>query len=481
MKPDTKFKFGEWLPDLPDLDNPGLLEALNVLSYSGAYIPYIPYNGTGSTITGLVAASGFRSGNYLVTGPPISSASNVYIASYDGTSSYLQGGTTLSSLSNLTGPTLVEDPCWCMCQLNNYIIAASINNNPQFTTTGITLVAFAKLTGTYGDAPKAKVVGVFNQFVILGNLPSLGTNYLRWSGINAPLDWPTPGSAQAIAEQSGEQYLDSSLGDIEGIANGDQWAVVMCQAGVVRVTYLGGQTVFQFDTIYRGITLVGPNAWVKVGPLIYMMGRGALLVTDGTSVQSIGYGKVEQWLSSTADWNYTNGFSCAYDPLTKNIRWTFSASNSGICNTWLAYNVVEKRFTHGADAIQQFVRQDDSLIAIGNVLEMIGVDRHTGNFTGTIGNARITTAESEFFPGKRAIVTAVTPEITGTTSVSVKIGSRTKQSASVVFTASVTPDPFTGDSNFYVDDRYHRAQIDITGNFTQATGGTFDAQTSSAF
>ncbi len=34
-----KLEFGPWLPDLPDLDNPGCVEAKNCLPINGAYTP----------------------------------------------------------------------------------------------------------------------------------------------------------------------------------------------------------------------------------------------------------------------------------------------------------------------------------------------------------------------------------------------------------------------------------------------------------
>lgn len=78
----TAFSFGEWLPDLPDLGNPGLTEALNVLPVSSSYTPFLPLSAiagatlpaqpigaiypitaSGSTTVGITSASG-------ILGPP---------------------------------------------------------------------------------------------------------------------------------------------------------------------------------------------------------------------------------------------------------------------------------------------------------------------------------------------------------------------------------------------------------------------------
>jgi hypothetical protein len=42
----TAFSFGEWLPDLPDLGNPGLTVATNVIPVTGGYQPFLPLSPT---------------------------------------------------------------------------------------------------------------------------------------------------------------------------------------------------------------------------------------------------------------------------------------------------------------------------------------------------------------------------------------------------------------------------------------------------
>lgn len=479
MKPDTRFKFGEWLPDQPDLDNPGVIEARNVLVSGGTYGPYKPLSVSGSPINGPLPVSALR-----VSG---SGQSSLYVAGIGGGSSYLSAaagaGGTWTNVTPVGG--LTTSNTWSMTQYRQYCIVTSgaATDRPQYSQ--MPLGVFSKLTGTYGDAPLAKVCGTIGQFVFLGNLPGAGGGFgstmLQWSGIDAPFNWPTPNTADAIAQQSGQQFLDYNLGAIEAICPGDQWAVVLCDGGIVRLTYIGGQVVFQFDPIYRAPTALGPNCWAKVAGLIYCVGAAGFLVTDGTTAVQIGDGKIDRWFQSNADFAYPWNFSCGVDYTRKIIYWTFPLlGNSGVPNHWVAYNYLEKRFTHGDDTVQTYVRGEEAWVAQYGLQGFVAAGT-VGTFTGTAGSASFVTPEAEFFPGKRSVVTAVTPQVTGTTSLTVKLGSRSKQTDSVVFTPAVAPDPFTGDSNFFVDNRYHRAEIDITGNFTQAMGGTFDAQPSSAF
>lgn len=476
MRPSAKFKFGAWLPDQPDLDNPGLIEANNTVFRDGSYGPYKPFAVTGGSVDTTHAIAAFRASG--------SGASNLYVAGSDGFQSYLDGGAGAgNTLTNLTGPGLFPSDYWSFTQYGATVIATNGRDHPQYNP--LTLGPFAKLTGTFGDAPIARVVGTVGQFVVLGNLPGAGPGFgatmLQWSGIDAPFDWPTPTSASAIAEQSGSQFLDYRLGSIEAVCEGDQWAVVLLDGGVVRMTYQGGGTVFQFDTIHRGPAAICPNAWVKVSGNVYFISAVGILLTDGTQVVAIGDGKVDRWFMKNADFTFPWAFSAGVDYKAKVIFWTFPLTgNSGVPNAWIAYNYKEDRFTHGTDSVKVFVRGEEAWVALYGHQAFSNAG-NIGNFFGTPGTAVFTSPEVELNPGGRTLVQGVMPQVSGSSPVvTVRVGSRNGQGDAVAFSSVQSPDSFTQSANFLVDSRYHRAEISIAGDFTQALGGEFDAQPSSS-
>lgn len=477
-KPDTKFKFGEWLPDQPDLDNPGLTECLNVIRVNATYQPYKPLVTSGTALPGVVQRA-FRargSGTINTLGEIYAAISSVV----SGNRLYVQP--PAGTFTDVTGPTLASDERVSLLQYNEVVIAVSAASNPQYRTLGApTSTHFAKLTGPYGDAPQSVCGNVVGQFVVLG-ATSTAPYTVQWSGINAPFNWPTPNSADAIAQQSGIQYLDSSLGSVVGITQGDQWGLILTEGGIVRMTYVGGQVVFQFDTIWKAPG-PGQNGWVRVGGKIYFWTAAGFFVCDGVTVTPIGLGKVDQYYLTKLSNNSTLGIHAGVDYINKLIYWTLPTSGTSGDTSLevLAYNYLENRWTHAADTLRCFVDEEESTMTNYRGPFAFGNDSKLGEQTGTPGTATFTTAEAEFNPGKRAIVTSVTPQVTGTNSYTVKVGSRTFQSQSVSYTAAISPDPFTGDCNCFVDDRYHRAEIDIVGNFNQAMGGEFDAQPSSVF
>lgn len=478
MKPDGKIKFGEWLPDQPDLDNPGATEARNVIPVSGNYQPYPPMVNTGSAVTGTpLAALRGRGFNTVATN------GNLYVV----TSSkiYLATGTLPGTFDDVT-PGSWSATFASMAQYGENMFITGDPGVPQFAALSLagSPPAFATLTGTYGNAPGSAIVGTVGQFVVLGNgtsstLPGYG---IQWSIIDSPTDWPTPGSAPAIAGQSGRQLMDAALGTVWGISRGDQWGLVLMDGGIVRMTYTSNPgTVFQFDTVYRGPGPSFPGWWIKVGSFVYFFSPAGFFSTDGVNVTPIGRNKVDQYYLSNLDSANLRSINCGVDYKNRLIYWTLPKSgDSGAPQESVVYNYEENRWTHVFDTVRIYVRGEESVVLqIG--VQVFGNNSKVGTLTGTAGSAILATPEFEANPGKQAFLSSVTPQISGSPTVSARIGSRRLQSDAITYTAAISPDAITGDCNCVVDARYHRAEVTVTGAFTDAIGLEYDIDGSSEF
>lgn len=478
MKAPGKFKFGEWLPDLPALDNPGLTECKNILKFGHIYEPYFALSGAGFTPGSATAINGARRWTGLY-------GTAVYVSIVSGGHNKLYVGTgSGSSWGDVTGSAMgtVANPA-LFAQYNEYVITCNGADITKYVllSGSYGTTAFAQLTGAYGDAPIAGCVGVINQFVLLGNIPSAAPYAVRWSGINAPLNWPTPLTADAIAQQSGIQYLEPDLGTVRGISQGDQWGLILLDGGLVRAIYNGGSTVFGFDTIYRGKGPISESAWIKVGPLVYFASLAGFYSTDGVNVTPIGRNKVDRYFLFALDTGFPNQVRCGVHWTKRLIYWTFAnVGNSGINNEMLIYNIDDGGWTHVFDGVEYFVfGEEPTYSLLGQVEAFENVTHKCGVFNGAIPTAVLTTAEAELNPGGKAFVTGFRPQCGPASAVSVRVGYRDNQGDSVSFSAADTPDAFTGSCNFMIDSRYHRAEISLSGNFAQAIGGEFEAGPSS--
>lgn len=480
-KPANKIKFGDWLPDLPDLDNPGVLEALNVLPVgenAAGYQPYLPLATSGGTFI----TSAILSATALLVNATNNSPL-VYVVTLDSPNGHAYRSS--AAAGSWTDYAPGAGPLYDVVQYNNLVIAA--DGTPGSGTgllqqdTSVSPVNFALISGS----PVAKVLGVVGQFLMAGDIYTGGAvnlNLLQWSAIGAPTNWPTPGSAAAIAAQSGEQFLHLELGAVTGIFGGDQWGVVLQQNGITRMTYVGGAVVWQFDTLSTGIGMDNPHAGVKIGGLVYFCSSRGLYATDGVSVLPIGEEKVNRWfIANIVNTGYLAQARVGVDWTNKLIVWSFAYS-VGVAAPMVIYNFQTGRFAHATDiTVAAMVQKNVASFATLGLLG-IGQDTKLGTFTGTPGTATLTTAEAELNPGGRAFVGGFRPQVSGSSpSVTCRIGSRFRQGDAVTFTGALTPNSITGFADCLVESAYHRAETDITGAFTQALGGEFLSQPAGAF
>lgn len=479
---DGTIYFKEWLPDQPDLNNPGLTDVNNVIPAEGYFEPYRPLEATGNAIGGTPTGG-------IVT---VSESGLTYIyGSSDNT-----GNSQIYEFQtpNWTAKAIAFGPSnngfVDFVQYGNLVIAATKSEQPVALTVGAT--SSFSVIATSGTVPSANVVGAVGQFVVIGDTiwaattgPS-GHNYVHWSAIDDPRNWPVPNSATAIAAQSGAQELPNGLGNVRAIVGGDQYGLVFQQFGITRMTYIGGAAVFQFDLIesrkgawaYRGV--------VNVGALTYFVSDQGFHVTDGVTVKDIGHGKVDKFFIEDLDvqWAQTN-IRGAADFQRKIIYWLYPDDNStnGAPNRIIAYNYAEDRWSKAA-------QEGRALFSGNGVVGGSDPDYKWGplgfttagalaHFSATAGTATLVTAEIEPNSGGYSRTQGIKPHVAATVNaVTVAIGTRNDQITTPSFTSEVTANSRSGFCDFRSEARYHRARVTITGTFNAAQGLEFQVEPS---
>jgi hypothetical protein len=471
----TAFSFGEWLPDLPDLGNPGLTEALNVLpSSGGGYVPFLPLLPSSATLPSQ-ATGGFRviyagGASGLIAG----GLAGAYFSTDDGAS----WSTIVASASSYVSTTAP----WQFGEMNGIIVGIRDTEYLRYTT-AIAHATFVAVT----SAPLAEELGIVNQFVVLGNLgsvPNGGEAAIQWGPIGDPAAaWPTPSSATAIATQSGRQFLDTNFGTVTGIHGNDQFGIILQEMAVTRMTYVGPPAVFQFDRISAGIGAAVTESTVKFEGLVYFLSRYGAYVTDGVTVQQIGEAKISRYLSTLFHSSGTvirTGIDTQRNLIYWGIASTISAASLGYVDHMLVYHVREKKFTHAPQSLYCFIensgQQGQAPSSAG--LQAFGLASTLGYFNGSAGTATIITGEVEPQPGGCALINGIKPVIasSGTApTIGVQVGSRDDQATSVSYSSTTTPTSRTGFADFRSDARFHRARVYIAGNFDKALGLEIDA------
>jgi hypothetical protein len=384
---------------------------------------------------------------------------------------------------------------WKFGQFGNRVIAVNgeTANNPQ--TVLISGTTFADLAGT---PPKARHIGVWGPFVVLGYTDDStnGPQRVHWCAIDDPTSWPTPGGASAASVQAGAENLNAAYGVVTHIANGEEWGLAFQQRAITRFTYVGGNTVFNVNTYERERGAWYPNAVAQVGNLCYFIAFDGIYATDGVNVVPIGDKKVNRWFINQV-------VTAAVDLSRKLIVWSFpgSGSSSGTPNLLLFYSISENRFSYGyqtcelvysgkaagttledLDAISSSLDAlalslDDASWQGGQpVLSAFYTDHKAGEFTGAAATALIDTSEANLNRGGLATVKGVKPLVGGSAATTtVKVGTRSALSGTVSYSTAQTPHSRTGVANFRSTAWYHRGRVEISGGFDYADGVEIDA------
>ena len=496
----TTLKFGEWLPDLPENENPGAPYASNVLWVNGAYQPALGFSPLGVTAPARVQGAASMA----------DADGNVHIYAGTGTQLLEYTGTGLANLSagGESPYTAADGQYWKFTEFSspsfgNLVLATDFADAVQSMPVGG--AGFAALAGA---PPKAACIGTLNQFVMLGatedgvngNVP----NRVQWCGIGNPTYWGFS-TLTDQQNQAGQQFLDAVYGPVTEIANGYEYGLIFQQRGITRATYIGGDAIFDFSTYEKQRGAFFPNAPVQLGNLVYFIAADGFCMTDGFQVQQIGHGKCDTSFLNDVSLAYADRVVGALDPINKLIYWCYcSAGNAtGVPDRQIAYNYAENRFAPAAQAVSRvfgsrsFGYTMDTLDAVDTDLDLItpsldnpywqGGDlqlqafdgnNRLGTLTGDpLDPAVIDSTEGAPNPGGLSDRDGARPMLTAGSYVpapTVQILTRNLENEAYTVSAAAAQNARTGRCDLRATGRYIRARVTIpggaNGGFGVATG-----------
>ena len=411
-------QFGEWLPDQPDYSNPGVTRAENVIPAAGGYrsLPdFVAYSGAADAdINGIFAAKD-NSGNVkLFAGD----TSKLY--QFDSSDSGLDN-ISKSGNYTLTAP----EERWRFVQFGKDVIAVGgIGVPPQRYTLG-TSSLFADLGGS---PPDGDFIAVVRDFVWLGNVDDGSGNRLpfrvQWSGFNDITSWT-----------AGTDLSDDGFYAFDG----------------QRSQNIGAEKVdkFFFDDFNiahkdRMTSSVDPQNQIAVWS--YVSNNS----TDAKPDKLLIY-------------NYAIG------------RWSIANVSAGLIAPMFTPAYTLEQLDTVNSSIDALPASLDSALYKGGQFIFGGAQ---GNkiftFTGDPLAATIETSEAGLATGRFNMVTRVYPYHEDGT-VTVQIGTRGLHSDEVTFTTAQAPST-DGFAPFRAQGRYHRARMNLSGQWSFAQGMDVEAR-----
>ena len=481
-------KFGEFLPDQSDYQNPGTTVAENVIP---AAIGYKSMQDI-SPISG--AADGVLVGMFAAADDD----GNTALYAADRTKIY-QFDTADGSLDNIskTGnySTGSEDKVRFV-QYGETVIATNFAD-PIQSIAAYSGTQFADLSA---DAPKAKYIAVVRDFVMTGftNDATDGNKpyRARWSALGDHTSWAVDPDTQADFQDIAD------MGDITGLVGGE-YATILLEKGIVRATYIGSPLIFQFDKVetVRGCKV--PGSVCNVGHNVFYLADDGFYMFDGQKSVPIGAEKVNKFFLEDWDGAYAKNMSASADPLRQIIVWSYASTSAtgGSPDKFIIYNYAMDKWstaTVAADHVAAIYTAGYTLEQLDAIFGSIDVlpasldgaiyrggefvfaaskDNKIQTFTGDTLAATLETSEFELQTGRHSLLRSVVPYVTlkpnqsGT--VTAQVASRTRQVDDITFgtasslnTDNICPVRSNG--------RYHRVRLNLSGGWDKAQGIDID-------
>lgn len=225
--------------------------------------------------------------------------------------------------------------------------------NPAATVTDIsattaTAVYYGDLEGTDPLEPLVEstsglaLTTAGNVVVLHPYLFLLSDNgYVRWSDANDPQNFTTG--------DAGDAYIDSSK-LVKGLPlrGGGQApaGLIWSLNSLIRVTYVGGDGVFSFDTVTSQSSILSVNSVIEYDGIYFWVGLDRFLMYNGV-VREVENKMNLNWFFDNLNFTYANKVYAVKIPRWGEIWWCYPRGDATECTHYVAFNVREQTWYDG--------------------------------------------------------------------------------------------------------------------------------------
>lgn len=395
--------------------------------------------------------------------------------------------------------TTAEGGRWKTVQFGNLQIFSNYYDEIQYIDMNVDQ-RFSNLT----TLVKARHINTHKGFVIVGDtydaIDGAMRNRVRWSALENPFDFNF-----SQATQSDFQDING-MGKVQGVVVDDNCYVLM-QRGIVQMTYVGGQLIFQFTDRVTGKGCTAPESVITVENKHFFLSDDGFYMLQGGQLTPIGNGRINQWFLDNADLARLNQVTAVVDVRQTLVYWNFTSKTSpdGMPDTQLIYNYAIGEWSTAQatcsfvwnsmslpwtlDLLDQFVSIDavpasfDDPLWSGGQNQLWGMDK-TGkiySFSGPTLELSLETPEyqlsSQMEGGKDlAIISAVRPLFEGDGTARIRVGTKAKMNDNLSWSPLTECNAITGFAYTRSHSRYQRFRLTIAGEWKKAVGIEIQAQ-----
>lgn len=493
-------EFGDWMPDLPPFKlQAGLTTATNVVPVAAGYGPF----GSLSNIDSIALSAAPRG---AINGK-LSDGTNFFFA---GTNTTLErkNESAWADVSRAAGYTQLGETRWSFAQLGNDIFASNRGNPTQVY--GLTSDTVFGDVGPF--CPRAAHLAVAENFLWAGDcfFSDIGVqrDAVAWSSIGNGRYWPDPNTDDATAVLSGRQILDGRGGIVNAVVSGAEVVAILQENAIWRADFVGNDIVWQFNRVESDHGCTIPGAAIDVERGVLFIAEDGFRLFDYTHSRNIGKERINDFFFSDYDRNYPDSVTMVRDPGQTRVFVSYAATDAtnGVPNRILCWDYMLDRWslikpgTHyallptGSLAVSldsPDTPTDPDLLGTGipdtgspgdesfddrqpnaQRVQLGAFDSsfRLGTFTGTNLSGVLETGDLELAPGRRALLTAVRPQVDGEET-NVQVAGFDRRADDTTDVDWSLEKPMESDGNCYtrIDARTHRIRFNLSPYFTEAT------------
>lgn len=307
----------------------------------------------------------------------------------------------------------------------------------------------------------AVTCGTVNQFIVIGLRSDRFA--VQWCAIGDPTDWPTPATDDARSKQSGKQVLPSKFGYVTGIAGNDFFGYIFQERAITKMTYVGGDVVFNFDVFEEGRGCFELNRYEKVDDLVFFESEYGYHALQNDQIADIGHGIVDDSYPPQSTSDQSN--VCVNEA----IRCVFFESQN------LCYNYKTQQWTRlpALDGYSYFSVNGETDV-VGRTVVLGTLGGLTSSAGGAAQDATIVTGATDPNQFGHTVVNGVRPRVVGDSTTEIQVGTQNQIDDSVTWYTGTAINSRTGYSDLRAEGRYIRVQQKHTGGFTTAHGADID-------
>jgi len=163
---------------------------------------------------------------------------------------------------------------------------------------------------------------------------------IRFSSQESLTDWETR------ADNTAGELRIGSGSEIIGAVQTKQQIIVFTDVSIHAMQYIGPPYTFGVQEVSSGVSIMGPNAMVAIGDVVFWMGKGEFYVYSG-SVAQIPC-DVKEYIFSNLNQGQALKINAGHNSSFSEVWWFYPSTNSSENDSYVVYNYDQKIWYYGS-------------------------------------------------------------------------------------------------------------------------------------